>query len=84
MNTDELEYIYPIPEDRYNDVIEHLRFNFFADEPLNKCLGLCEPGAGHAELELHSIMTLQDNLSVMALNGSGQVIIFPAKAWYDR
>lgn len=22
--------------DRYNDVIQHLRFNFFADEPLNK------------------------------------------------
>lgn len=74
MSKEEIEYIYPVPEEKYNDVIEHLRFNFFADEPLNKCVGLCETGAGHSELELHSILTLQDNLSVMAVNSSGQVV----------
>uniref|UniRef100_A0A8D8U9D0 aralkylamine N-acetyltransferase n=1 Tax=Cacopsylla melanoneura TaxID=428564 RepID=A0A8D8U9D0_9HEMI len=74
MNKKDLEYIFPIPEDKYNDVIQHLRFNFFADEPLNKCVGLCEPGCGHSELELHSILTLQDNLSVMAVDANGQVV----------
>lgn len=74
MSKEDIEYVYPIPEERYNDVIEHLRFNFFADEPLNQCVGLCETGRGHSELELHSILTLQDNLSVMAVSRSGQVV----------
>jgi hypothetical protein len=78
MSKEEIDYVYPIPEDKYNDVIEHLRYNFFADEPLNKCVGLCETGRGHSELELHSILTLQDNLSVMAVNGNGQVIEYSA------
>lgn len=64
---EEFEFISPIPEERYHDVIIHLRNNFFADEPLNKSLGLCKQGEPHAELEIHSLNTLGDQLSVMAV-----------------
>lgn len=66
--SDEFDYISPIPEDRYNEVIVHLRNNFFADEPLNKSVGLCLQGEPHAELETHSLNTLRDQLSVMAID----------------
>lgn len=59
--------------DRYNDVIEHLRNNFFADEPLNKSISLCKPGTGHIELEKHSLSTLADGLSVMAVSPDNEV-----------
>jgi hypothetical protein len=49
-----------ITADYYNDVISHLRKTFFADEPLNKSLSLCQPGQGHKELEEHSMATMKD------------------------
>ncbi|XP_037822792.1 dopamine N-acetyltransferase [Lucilia sericata] len=62
-----------ITEDRYDDVIRHLRDNFFADEPLNKAAGLCRRGMGHRDLEHHSIETLEDNLSLMAVNENNEI-----------
>jgi hypothetical protein len=45
-----------------------LRNNFFADEPLNHAVSLCRPGEPHAELEEHSLTTLRDGLSQMAVH----------------
>ncbi|PSN36878.1 Dopamine N-acetyltransferase [Blattella germanica] len=59
-----------IPEERYDEVIHHLRHNFFADEPLNHAVALCRPGEPHAELEEHSLTTLRDGLSQMAVDTS--------------
>lgn len=64
-----------ITEDRYDDVIRHLRYNFFADEPLNKAAGLCLRGMGHLDLEHHSLETLEDNLSLMAVNENNEVTV---------
>ncbi|XP_047100140.1 arylalkylamine N-acetyltransferase 1 [Schistocerca piceifrons] len=65
----------PIPEARYDDVIKHLRDNFFADEPLNCSVRLCQPGEPHAELEEHALSTLRDRLSWMAMDtDTGQVV----------
>lgn len=64
----DFDYVSPVPEKRYNEVIEHLRAHFFADEPLNQSVGLCKPGHPHAELEEHSLRTLRDQLSVMAVD----------------
>lgn len=58
-----------ITADHFERVIEHLRRNFFADEPLNRAAGLCQHGGGNAELEHHSLTTLQDQLSIMAVDG---------------
>lgn len=58
-----------ITADHFERVIEHLRRNFFADEPLNRAAGLCQHGGGNAELEHHSLATLQDQLSIMAVDG---------------
>ncbi|EDW62387.1 arylalkylamine N-acetyltransferase 1 [Drosophila virilis] len=58
-----------ITEEHFERVIEHLRGNFFADEPLNHAAGLCQHGGGNAELEHHSLATLQDQLSLMAVDG---------------
>ncbi|BFG00366.1 dopamine N-acetyltransferase [Drosophila madeirensis] len=69
-----MEYKLIGPE-HYEDVIDHLRRNFFADEPLNKAAGLCQKGFGNSELEHHSLETLQDQLSLMAVarsEGPGQ------------
>lgn len=57
----------------YDAVIEHLRNFFFADEPLNKSVNLCSPGQGHIELEKHSLITLNDGLSVMAITPNQEV-----------
>lgn len=57
----------PANSERIGDIISHLRDTFFADEPLNKSVKLCGPGEGHIELERHSIKTLRDGLSVMAV-----------------
>ncbi|KAH8386882.1 hypothetical protein KR093_003265, partial [Drosophila rubida] len=54
--------------DYYERVIDHLRGNFFADEPLNRAAGLCQQGCGNSELEHHSLATLEDQLSIMALD----------------
>lgn len=63
----------PIPSDRYTDVIHHLRETFFADEPLNKAANLCKRGECNKELEQHSITTLHDNLSVMAVTEDDEI-----------
>lgn len=76
-----MEYVI-IPPNRYDDVIEHLKHNFFADEPLNASIKLCESGEGHAELEKHSLKTLQDGLSVMAVTSDDEVIYFCRKSSY--
>lgn len=62
-----------VTPDRYNDVILHLRESFFFDEPLNKSVELCTAGTGNEELEKYSIATLEDGLSVMAVNDREEV-----------
>ncbi|XP_058837088.1 arylalkylamine N-acetyltransferase 1-like [Topomyia yanbarensis] len=57
----------------YDDVINHLRRTFFADEPLNKAVNLTRPGQGHRLLELHSLTTLKDNISIMAISHDGEI-----------
>ncbi|ALC48420.1 CG13759 [Drosophila busckii] len=57
-----------ITAEYYEQVIEHLRKNFFADEPLNRAAGLCQRGDGNHELEHHSLSTLADQLSIMAID----------------
>lgn len=65
----------PIPVSRYSEVIEHLRYNFFPDEPLNQSVDLCRRGEPHVLLEAHSLDTLKDEMSVMAIDQTtGQVI----------
>ncbi|XP_039274880.1 uncharacterized protein LOC120349006, partial [Nilaparvata lugens] len=42
MTLEGIAFEWPVPEDRYLDVIVHLRHNFFADEPINRSVQLCE------------------------------------------
>ncbi|KAL1138957.1 hypothetical protein AAG570_009019 [Ranatra chinensis] len=66
---DGLEIVSPVPESLYDQAIHHLRFNFFPDEPLNRCVGLCPVrGQPHPLLEEHTLHTLADGLSVVALD----------------
>lgn len=62
-----------IPKNRFNEVIEHLRFNFFADEPLNNGVGLCKKGEAHLELENHCMYTLKQGYSRMLVTDDGVV-----------
>ncbi|CAH0726716.1 unnamed protein product, partial [Brenthis ino] len=48
-------------------VVRHLRDSFFADEPLNKAVGLCARGQPHAALERLCAATMADGLSIAAL-----------------
>ncbi|CAK1542951.1 unnamed protein product [Leptosia nina] len=52
-----------------NAVLEHLRDSFFADEPLNKAVGLCERGQPHAALERLCTATMTDGLSIAVVDG---------------
>ncbi|CAD6208931.1 GSCOCG00010745001-RA-CDS [Cotesia congregata] len=62
-----------IPEIRFNEVIEHLRFNFFADEPLNRGVDLCQKGDSHLELENHCLATLKQGYSRMLVTEDGTI-----------
>lgn len=57
----------PIPPSKFDEVIQHLRHNF-PDEPLNASVGLCVHGQVCELLEHHDLVTLQDGLSVMAMD----------------
>lgn len=48
----------------YDEVIQFLQHNFFADEPLNKSLKMTQKGESHPELERHSLTTLADGISL--------------------
>ncbi|KOB69112.1 N-acetyltransferase 2 [Operophtera brumata] len=54
-------------------VILHLRDNFFADEPLNKAVSLCKRGEPHAELEQLCLATMDDRLSIAAIQDDQNV-----------
>lgn len=59
----------------FDDVIEHLKDNFFYDEPLSRAVGLClEKGEGHPELEKYSLATLSDGVSVAVQNSKGDIV----------
>ncbi|KRK06081.1 arylalkylamine N-acetyltransferase 1 isoform X2 [Drosophila yakuba] len=55
-----------------DQVLEHLRRNFFADEPLNKAAGLCQNGSSCAALESHCAEAILDRMSVMAVDAKEQ------------
>lgn len=55
-------------------VLQHLRDSFFADEPLNKAVGLCERGQPHAALERLCTATIADGLSLAAMEGDTVII----------
>lgn len=68
----EITLIKPI---HYDDVIEHLKDNFFYDEPLNHAVGLCRiKGESNQELEKHSLATLSDGVSIAIRNSKGEII----------
>ncbi|XP_030747255.1 dopamine N-acetyltransferase [Sitophilus oryzae] len=56
-----------VPESLYESVIDHLRVNF-PDEPLNASVGLCVHGKPCPLLEAHDLKTMQDGMSVMAMD----------------
>ncbi|KAG5680829.1 hypothetical protein PVAND_010311 [Polypedilum vanderplanki] len=59
----------------YDEVIEHLKENFFYDEPLNHAVGLCRvKGESNPELEKHSLATLSDGVSIAIKNSKGKII----------
>jgi len=67
-----------VPENRYDDAIHHLRWNFFADEPLNNAIGLCARGESQRELERHCLLTLRQGYSRMLVDKKGAVSEIPS------
>lgn len=65
--------IVDVPENRYDDAIHHLRWNFFADEPLNNAVGLCARGESQRELERHCLLTLKQGYSRMLVDKKGAI-----------
>lgn len=68
---DAIRLIYPIPQNRYGDIITHLRSNFFLEEPLNKAVELSSP---NVDLEATILDTLHENLSIMALKSDTEQV----------
>ncbi|XP_070159972.1 arylalkylamine N-acetyltransferase 1 isoform X2 [Polyergus mexicanus] len=62
-----------VPENRYDEAIHHLRWNFFADEPLNNAVRLCAKGESQRELEQHCLLTLKQGYSRMLVNSKGAI-----------
>lgn len=65
-SSDPMEYKLIKPE-HYDQVLEHLRCNFFADEPLNKAAGVCQNGCSSKELEDHCVEAMEDRMSLMTM-----------------
>ncbi|XP_036141226.1 dopamine N-acetyltransferase isoform X2 [Monomorium pharaonis] len=66
--------IVDVPENRYDDAIHHLKWNFFADEPLNNAVGLCARGESQRELERHCLLTLKQGYSRMLVDKKGAIV----------
>ncbi|XP_020810643.1 dopamine N-acetyltransferase-like [Drosophila serrata] len=62
-----LEYKMIEPE-HYDQVLVHMRKNFFPQEPMNKAAGLCQDGEVNPNLEQKVLDTMEDNLSLMAVD----------------
>ncbi|XP_011694630.1 PREDICTED: dopamine N-acetyltransferase-like isoform X2 [Wasmannia auropunctata] len=62
-----------VPENRYDEAIHHLRWNFFADEPLNNAVGLCARGESQRDLEQHCLLTLKQGYSRMLVDKKGAI-----------
>ncbi|KAG5879467.1 Dopamine N-acetyltransferase, partial [Gonioctena quinquepunctata] len=56
-----------IPPSKFDDVIKHLRTNF-PDEPLNASVGLSVHGKPCELLENYDLQTLQEGMSIMAVD----------------
>ncbi|EGI66085.1 PREDICTED: dopamine N-acetyltransferase-like [Acromyrmex echinatior] len=65
--------IVDVPENRYDEAIHHLRWNFFADEPLNNAIGLCARGESQSALERHCLLTLKQGYSRMLVDKKGAI-----------
>lgn len=63
----------PVTEERLEEVLDHLRMSFFADEPLNQAVGLCKRGERHVELERHCRHTLEQGYSCMIVDENNKV-----------
>lgn len=72
MSSDYLTVV-EVPENRFEDAIHHLKWNFFADEPLNHAVGLCDKGESQFELERHCLLTLKQGYSRMLVDQKGAV-----------
>ncbi|KAG7197339.1 hypothetical protein KM043_018451 [Ampulex compressa] len=72
MSSDHLTLV-QVPENRFEDAINHLKWNFFADEPLNKAVGLCKKGESQYELERHCLLTLKQGYSRMLVSKDGTI-----------
>jgi hypothetical protein len=57
-------------------VLQHLRDSFFADEPLNKAVQLCQRGQPHAALERLCTATIADGLSMAVLENDTVSLLF--------
>lgn len=64
-----------VEENLFEDCIDHLKWNFFADEPLNRAVGLCEKGDSQADLERHCLLTMKQGYSRMIVSEDGKVRI---------
>ncbi|XP_025154425.1 dopamine N-acetyltransferase isoform X1 [Harpegnathos saltator] len=62
-----------VTEEHFDDAIHHLKWNFFADEPLNNAVGLCSKGESQYELERHCLLTLKQGYSRMLLDKKGAI-----------
>ncbi|XP_071859201.1 arylalkylamine N-acetyltransferase 1 [Bombus fervidus] len=72
MSSDDLKVV-GVPESRFDDAINHLKWNFFSDEPLNHAVGLCEKGESQFELERHCLLTLKQGYSRMLVDQNGMI-----------
>lgn len=72
MSSDYLTVV-DVPENRFDEAIYHLKWNFFADEPLNNAVGLCAKGESQYDLERHCLQTLKQGYSRMLVNEKGTV-----------
>ncbi|CAK9806794.1 Arylalkylamine N-acetyltransferase 1 [Anthophora plagiata] len=72
MSSDHLTVV-EVPENRFDDAIHHLKWNFFSDEPLNHAVGLCGKGESQFELERHCLLTLKQGYSRMLVDQNGTI-----------
>lgn len=78
-----LEYKYITP-DRYKDVMFHIKDMCSQADPLNKTFCECIKKGGNEYIEYITFKTLNDKLSLMAVNNQNQVRfeIKQVKTWF--
>ncbi|XP_022199206.2 uncharacterized protein LOC111056180 [Nilaparvata lugens] len=70
-----IKFEYPVPESRFEEVVNLFRNHFYVDEPLLAALKLCKRGEPQPEMDDYCMKNLKEGFSIAALDEKTDKVI---------